>query len=97
MRSRLTHSLEVMQTGRYIARSILKALRPDAKALGLENLDNAFVTTVEMACLLHDVGNPPFGHFGEEAIGQWMQAHARGPFGKSHASSCWKVATGYFG
>lgn len=76
VRSRLTHSLEVMQTGRYIARSILKALRPNAKELGLENLENAFVSTVEMACLLHDVGNPPFGHFGEEAIGQWMQTHA---------------------
>ena len=32
----------------------------------------AFITFVETACLLHDVGNPPFGHFGERAIGNWF-------------------------
>ncbi len=25
-----------------------------------------------MACLMHDIGNPPFGHFGEEAINNWF-------------------------
>ena len=59
VRSRLTHSMEVMQTGRYIARTILKKLEPGQA----DGLDTAFVTTVEMACLMHDIGNPPFGHF----------------------------------
>ncbi|ALP42815.1 dGTPase [Aeromonas schubertii] len=69
VRSRLTHSLEVQETGRQIARQILAAL-PDA---GVPSL--VFINLVEMASLLHDVGNPPFGHFGEQVIGQWMQAH----------------------
>ena len=33
----------------------------------------AFVTVVEIACLLHDIGNPPFGHFGEVAISSWFK------------------------
>ncbi len=32
----------------------------------------AFVNTVETACLLHDIGNPPFGHLGESAIQEWF-------------------------
>jgi len=69
VRSRLTHSLEVSQTARFIAKTILKKL-DDESMLGLEN---AFVSTCEMASLLHDIGNPPFGHFGETAINEWME------------------------
>ena len=69
VRSRLTHSLEVSQTARFIARTILKKLDDyDLKQMG-----NAFISTCEMASLLHDIGNPPFGHFGETAINEWMQ------------------------
>src|SRR5439155_23866666 len=32
-----------------------------------------FVQTVENACLLHDIGNPPFGHMGEYAIREWFK------------------------
>ncbi|MEA3498399.1 MAG: dGTPase [Campylobacterota bacterium] len=68
VRSRLTHSLEVSQTARFIAKTILKKFNNPE----LKELENAFVSTSEMASLLHDIGNPPFGHFGETAINEWI-------------------------
>lgn len=32
-----------------------------------------FVNIVENSCLIHDIGNPPFGHFGETAIKKWFE------------------------
>lgn len=74
VRSRLTHSLEVQQVGRYIAKLVLKRFDETSVAseLGLHDKREGFVSAVEIACLLHDVGNPPFGHFGEEAINHWL-------------------------
>ena len=69
VRSRLTHSLEVAQTARYIAKTILKQSH---NKFNLESLEEAFVSTSEMTSLLHDIGNPPFGHFAEVAINDWM-------------------------
>ena len=70
VRSRLTHSLEVSQTARFIAKTIIKKLDGN---FGLEKLKDAFVSTAEMTSLLHDIGNPPFGHFAEVAINSWMK------------------------
>ncbi|VDZ80757.1 Deoxyguanosinetriphosphate triphospho hydrolase subgroup 1 [Salmonella bongori] len=36
-------------------------------------LTGPFESIVEMACLMHDIGNPPFGHFGEAAINDWFR------------------------
>lgn len=72
VRSRLTHSLEVQQTGRFITRQIFKILGSDAEQYGLTGLERAMESLVEMACLMHDIGNPPFGHFGEAAISDWF-------------------------
>ena len=69
VRSRLTHSLEVAQNARYISKTILKKCK---NKFGLENLEDAFISTAEMTSLLHDIGNPPFGHFAEVAINDWM-------------------------
>ncbi|AVF35803.1 dGTPase [Rahnella sikkimica] len=75
VRSRLTHSLEVQQVGRHIAKEILHRLRRQGKleAYGLDDVTDPFESVVEMACLMHDIGNPPFGHFGESAINNWFK------------------------
>jgi len=60
--------LEVAQIGRFIAQKVLE------KAKVLSNSSEhyvPFVNAVEVACLIHDIGNPPFGHFGETAIKNW--------------------------
>ncbi|WP_180012767.1 dGTPase [Acinetobacter sp. YH16031] len=75
VRSRLTHSFEVSQVGRYIAQSIISTLldqHPSLKTQLQYDVLTAFVSTVETACLLHDLGNPPFGHLGEAAIQEWF-------------------------
>lgn len=72
VRSRLTHSLEVQQTGRFIVRTLFRQLGDKAGLYGLDGLEGTLESLVEMTCLMHDIGNPPFGHFGEFAIGEWF-------------------------
>src|SRR5690606_12426678 len=66
-RTRLTHTLEVAQ----IARTIARALRVN------EDL-------VEAITLAHDLGHPPFGHAGEDALNALMQDY--GGFNHNHQS-----------
>lgn len=75
VRTRLTHSMEVQQVGRYIAKEVLSRLKQRnlLEAYGLDELTGPFESIVEMACLMHDIGNPPFGHFGEAAINDWFR------------------------
>ncbi|CAJ0999240.1 dGTPase [Sodalis praecaptivus] len=75
VRSRLTHSLEVQQVGRHIVKEIFHRLKSDGRigALGLSQMEAPCESMVEMACLMHDIGNPPFGHFGEAAINDWFR------------------------
>ncbi|MCQ8878248.1 dGTPase [Pseudoalteromonas shioyasakiensis] len=76
VRSRLTHSLEVQQVGRFIVQRIFHYLtKAEQRNYGLLDLERPLESLVEMACLMHDIGNPPFGHFGEAAINQWFQTH----------------------
>src|SRR5262249_18295837 len=73
VRSRLTHSLEVSSIGRFVAQQAYKAFsKTELKRLGLDLNERPFITFVETSCLLHDIGNPPFGHFGEIAISGWF-------------------------
>lgn len=74
VRTRLTHSMEVQQVGRYIVKEIIHRLSKSGqlKTYGLDKSTMAIESLVEMACLMHDIGNPPFGHFGEAAINKWF-------------------------
>ena len=73
VRSRLTHTLEVAAMGEIIARLVADQLLNGNEIDATEA--SALITTAENACLLHDIGNPPFGHLGEYAIANWYQQH----------------------
>lgn len=70
--NRLTHSLEVSSVGRSLGCDVARGLRERAEAEPVlpDSLPDAqsFGSIVSAACLAHDMGNPPFGHSGEEAI-----------------------------
>lgn len=72
--TRLTHSLEVSVVGRTLGRRAGKALLekyPNLKDLGYTF--NDFGAIVAAASVMHDIGNPPFGHSGEKAIGEYFK------------------------
>lgn len=74
IRTRLTHSLEVAQNARFISNVILGKLKEQGlDNFGLENMEIEFVSLSEMTSLLHDIGNPPFGHFAEQTINDWIE------------------------
>lgn len=78
IRTRLTHTLEVAHVGKHLASSVLERLEDEGRLekVGLAGQYGiAFVAVVEVACLLHDIGNPPFGHFGEVAIKWWFSQY----------------------
>lgn len=72
--TRLTHSLEVSVVGRSIGRRVGKVIlerHPNLVELGYTF--NDFGAIVAAASVTHDIGNPPFGHSGEKAIGEYFK------------------------
>ena len=73
--TRLTHSLEVSVVGRSLGRQVgvkLLEKHPHLKEVhGFQT--NDFGAIVAAAALAHDIGNPPFGHSGEKAIGHFFK------------------------
>ena len=74
IRSRLSHSLEASCVGRTLGTLVGKEIvkRHSAQLEGFEARD--FGDIVAAACLAHDIGNPPFGHAGEDAIQEWFKS-----------------------
>ncbi|MBY0486625.1 MAG: dNTP triphosphohydrolase [Flavobacteriaceae bacterium] len=72
--TRLTHSLEVSVVGRSLGRLVGKKIIE--KYPHLQSIHgyqaNDFGAIVAAAALSHDIGNPPFGHSGEKAIGEYF-------------------------
>jgi len=73
--TRLTHSLEVSVVGRSLGRLAGKKIiekYPHLQEMHGYNF-NDFGAIVAAAALAHDIGNPPFGHSGEKAIGEYFK------------------------
>lgn len=79
VRTRLTHSLEVASVGRSlgtIAGITVMERHPNLAKWGYAAAD--FGAIVAAASLAHDIGNPPFGHAGEDVIQEWFANSAMG-------------------
>ncbi|MDU8924051.1 dNTP triphosphohydrolase [Pasteurellaceae bacterium LIM206] len=84
VRTRLTHSIEVAAIANQLLDAICKNKYIPQKGND-EELKKSFdefvhakdiiFAILESASALHDIGNPPFGHFGEDIIQQWFKRH----------------------
>lgn len=72
--SRLTHSIEVASIGRSLGHTVGTVLVQRDSALNSKfpHLATDIGDIIHAACLAHDIGNPPFGHAGEDAIAKYF-------------------------
>lgn len=78
--SRLTHSMEVMNIGQ----SFVFTLSESDDFKEHTKLDNITIlrdlaAALKVACLVHDIGNPPFGHFGEDSLQSYFKELFKSP------------------
>lgn len=74
IRTRLTHSLEVSSLAKSLGQNIgenILAYKRDTDFT--PQMKEDICSILQCAGLIHDIGNPPFGHFGETAIREWFQ------------------------
>lgn len=72
VRTRLTHSLEVSSFAVSLGDTIFRRLIAEGHSDVNDKIREDCCSILECAGLVHDIGNPPFGHFGEFAIRQWF-------------------------
>ncbi|WP_082108900.1 dGTP triphosphohydrolase [Azospirillum thiophilum] len=84
VRTRLTHSHEVANLARSIG---TRAYRRADEAFSGASLSDTIQPMLSAIGLAHDLGNPPFGHQGETAIGNWFKARKGWIFTKSYDKS----------
>ncbi|OQY17241.1 MAG: hypothetical protein B6I36_09245 [Desulfobacteraceae bacterium 4572_35.1] len=71
--NRLIHSIEVGSVGRSLAKKIQHFLcqqQPQHQTIFAD-----IPQIIQVGCLVHDIGNPPFGHAGEFSIREWLATH----------------------
>lgn len=77
VRRRLTHSIEVSAVGRRLGLMVEKQLFEKGYLLKhgeyINRYSHSIATILETAGLVHDIGNPPFGHFGEDTIQRYFR------------------------
>jgi dGTPase len=100
--NRLTHSLEVSSVGRslgaiageYIVSKYPADLTPESRMFYLHDLQDV----IAAACLCHDIGNPSFGHSGEDAIAEYFREKEQDSAFKSNFSEThWADLTNFEG
>lgn len=78
VRTRLTHSLEVSAIGKKIGEYVFYKLKKrNVDRWFEEHTEKEFSDVLLCAGLVHDIGNPPFGHFGEYAIRDWFRKNLK--------------------
>ena len=71
IRTRLTHSLEVSSVARGLATAVAQWLLKEGQIQ--QGMDRSIEAVAATCGLIHDLGNPPFGHSGEDAIREWFR------------------------
>jgi dGTPase len=95
--TRLTHSLEVSSVGRSLGRRVGEVVLSRHPELGSSFTSHDFGTIVASASLAHDLGNPPFGHSGEDGLSDYF-IHGPGKGYRPHFSEAqWEDLTRFEG
>lgn len=76
--TRLTHSLEVSSVGRSLGKKVGEVILQRHPELNAQSSLFDFGAIVAAAALAHDLGNPPFGHAGEDALSDFFLHHLHG-------------------
>lgn len=85
--TRLTHSLEVSSVGRSLGKYVGEVILQRHATLKSSYSLFDFGAIVAAAALAHDLGNPPFGHAGEDAISDFFASHPQGQFFKEKVNA----------
>lgn len=82
--NRLIHSIEVGSVGRSLGKKLQLFLQAKGDT---QEACKDLPTIVQVGCLVHDIGNPPFGHAGEFAIRDWLSEHEKDVFNDDFSAS----------
>ncbi len=78
IRTRLTHSLEVSSIAKSLGQTISQDIIQNKRDPQFDlQMKEDVCNILQCAGLVHDIGNPPFGHFGETAIREWFRENLR--------------------
>ena len=92
IRTRLTHSLEVSSFAKSLGQNIGENILAYKKDAGFTmRMKEDICSILQCAGLIHDIGNPPFGHFGETAIREWFERNL--PVARFHGKPIEQVLT----
>lgn len=94
--NRLTHSLEVASVGRSLGSMFVERAEKENMEVG-NPLFYEIGSVVSAACLAHDMGNPPFGHSGEDAIAQFFRKNGNAGFRNELTEAQWRDFTQFDG